>query len=501
MSEKDAERRVWPPGEGLAADTRRDRREPEASAASDLVKVAGKADATAPFDADGAMTDPTMAQGLRTGLMDRLRADLRDPLFLQGYALMINTAITAVLGLGYWVLATHLYSASAFGEGQTMISVLRLFASLTGLAFVGALARFIPVAGRRTAEFVVRGYVIAGVAGLVAALGFLLTLPLWGPVYGHLGGFGPGLFFLVSVLVWTVFTLQDVTLAGLRRAIWVPVNSLAFGLVKMAMLVGLARALPDGGLFGGIFISWIVPTALALIPINWFIFTIVIPRHVRETRESAANPPPLREVGRFLAGDFPGTLSVLLIVYLVPVMVAAWLNDAAMFGYFSIAHTLGCMIELLAANMAVSLTVEGSFNAARLAQSVRNALRRTFLIVGPIIAMVVVAAPLILNVFSPELSREGTPLLRLMALAVLPGTLIEIYLSMLRAQSRARSLAAVQIGMAVLVLVSVAAIFPSAGIVGVGYGMLASQLLIALIILPGLRRVIKVGKASPTVVA
>ena len=53
---------------------------------------------------------------------------------------MINTAITAVLGLGYWVLATHLYSASAFGEGQTMISVLRLFASLTGLAFVGALA-------------------------------------------------------------------------------------------------------------------------------------------------------------------------------------------------------------------------------------------------------------------------------------------------------------------------------------------------------------------------
>ncbi|MFC7639754.1 hypothetical protein ACFQX6_00850 [Streptosporangium lutulentum] len=81
------------------------------------------------------------------------------------------------------------------------------------------------------------------------------------------------------------------TLAGLRKAVWVPVNSLAFGLVKMAMLVGLAFALPEGGLFGGIFISWIVPTALALIPINWFIFTVVIPRHVRETEESAANPP------------------------------------------------------------------------------------------------------------------------------------------------------------------------------------------------------------------
>ncbi|MFC7639753.1 hypothetical protein ACFQX6_00845 [Streptosporangium lutulentum] len=151
-------------------------------------------------------------------------------------------------------------------------------------------------------------------------------------------------------------------------------------------------------------------------------------------------------------------------------MVAAWLNDPAMFGYFSIAHTLGCMIELLAANMAVSLTVEGSFNAARLAQSVRNALRRTFLIVGPIIAVVVAAAPLILNVFGPELSREGTPLLRLMALAVLPGTLIEIYLSMLRAQSRARRLAVVQIGMAMLVLASVAAIFPPRASSGWGTG-------------------------------
>jgi O-antigen/teichoic acid export membrane protein len=506
VSEKDAERQTGPESGSLAASAPRDSRGFEANATVDLVKGNGKAGTSTPPDADdpsrgggGAVTNPAAAGSWKSGLVDRLRADLRNPLFLQGYALMINTAITAVLGLGYWVLATHLYSPSAFGEGQTFITVMRLFASLSGLAFVGALARFIPVAGRRTAEFVLRGYMIAGATGLVAALGFLLTLPLWGPVYADLGGLGPGLFFLVSVLVWTIFTLQDVTLAGLRKAIWVPVNSLAFGLVKMVMLVGLSFALPDGGLFGGIFISWIVPTALALIPINWFIFTIVIPRHVKATEESATNPPRLREIGRFLAGDFPGTFSVLLILYLVPVVVAAWLNDPAMFGYFSIAHTLGCMIQLLAANMAVSLTVEGSFNATRLAQSVRNALRRTFLIVGPIIAVVVVAAPLILRVFGPELSEAGTPLLRLMALAVLPGTLIEIYLSMLRAQSEARKLATVQIGMAVLVLASIAVIFPYAGITGVGYGMLGSQLLVALLILPGLRRVIKLGKASQIV--
>ncbi|MEU4696436.1 lipopolysaccharide biosynthesis protein [Nonomuraea dietziae] len=447
----------------------------------DRVKVPGKAAASGQSE-DGSMPNaaatPTLA--------DRLRKDLRNPLFLQAYALMINTAITAVLGLGYWVLATRLYSPAAFGEGQTMISAMRLFSSLTGLAFVGAMARFIPVAGRRTSEFVLRGYGVAGATGVVAALAFLLTLPLWGPAYAQLGGFGPGLFFLVSVLVWTIFTLQDVTLAGLRRAVWVPANSLGFGLVKMVLLAALAFALPEGGLFGGIFLSWIIPTAMALIPINWFIFRHAIPRHVERTED---DPPRLREIGRFLAGDFPGALSLLLTLYLVPVLIAAWLNDATVFGYFSVTHTLGCMIGLLAANMAVSLTVEGSFHPAELARSVRNALRRTVLIVVPIVAIVTLAAPLILTVFSAELAEATSPLLRLMALAVLPGILIEIHLSTLRTLRQARRLAIVQIGLAVIMLGLIAVLFPLAGVTGVGYAVLAANAVVALAVVPHLRRV------------
>ena len=70
----------------------------------------------------------------------------------------------------------------------------------------------------------------------------------------------------------------------------------------------------------------------------------------------------------------------------------------------------------------------------------------------PIVVVVIVGAPLILQVFGSEFAEEGTMLLRLMALAVLPRVLIEVYLSVLRAQSRARTLALVQIGLAALVL-------------------------------------------------
>ena len=124
---------------------------------------------------------------------------------------------------------------------------MRLFASLTALGLVGALARFLPVAGRRTPELILRGYGMAAGTGGVAAVGFLLTLPLWGETYSVLAGFGPGLFFLAAVVVWAVFTLQDVALTGLRQATWVPLNSVVFGLVKMGLLVALAGALPNGG--------------------------------------------------------------------------------------------------------------------------------------------------------------------------------------------------------------------------------------------------------------
>jgi O-antigen/teichoic acid export membrane protein len=272
----------------------------------------------------------------------------------------------------------------------------------------------------------------------------------------------------------------------------VPVNSFCFGLVKMGMLVALAGSLPGDG----IFVSWVVPTAIALVPINYFIFGILIPRHVKGTA-TGARPPRLREIGRFLAGDYPGSFSILAIVYFVPVYVASRISDE-LFGYFSMAHTLGCMIETLAMNMAVSLTVEGSFDRSKLAANCRRALRRAFLIIGPISVVTLVAAPLILSVFGPGFAEHGAPLLRLMALAVLPRVLIEIYLSALRSMGQARRLALVQVGLAVLVLSASAALLPVAGIMAVGYALLSSELLVAALIFGRLRKILTSGATPET---
>ncbi|MFC4012524.1 lipopolysaccharide biosynthesis protein [Nonomuraea purpurea] len=400
---------------------------------------------------------------------------------------MANTGITAVLGLGYWFLATHLYPPAEFGDGQTLISAMRLFSSLAGLAFVGTMARFIPVAGRRTGALILYGYAAASGLGLLGAAGFLILLPVWGDAYGHLTGVGPGLFFLGSVLTWTIFTLLDVTLAGLRKAVWVPVISVVYGLGKMAALAALAFAPPSSGVLGGVYLSWIVPAAVVLLPAGRLIAKVVR-RHATRT----TLPLNLAQVARFMAGDLPGALSLLLTLYLTPVMVAAWLDDPVTFGYFSLVHTLGCIVGLLAANVGVSVTVEAPAEAHARATVVRHALRRALVLVGPIVVITVAAAPLISWVFGHG-AAIAVPLLRLMALAVLPGLVVEIYLATLRSQNQARKLAIVQLGLALSILGVTAALFPIAGIAAVGYATLASQSIVVLLILPDLRRALKLG--------
>ena len=95
---------------------------------------------------------PTPEAPERSGRRLRLpglgRSSGGSPLFRNAYALMLNTGISAVLGLGFWLAAARYYSESAVGQGSAAIAAMKLLAGLTAVTLTGALARFIPVAGR-----------------------------------------------------------------------------------------------------------------------------------------------------------------------------------------------------------------------------------------------------------------------------------------------------------------------------------------------------------------
>ncbi|WP_028815655.1 lipopolysaccharide biosynthesis protein [Streptomyces flavidovirens] len=419
-----------------------------------------------------------------------------NPLFRNAYALMLNTGISALLGLSFWLAAARYYSESAVGQGSAAIAAMKLLAGLTALTLTGALARFIPVAGRRTGRLVWRTYAGSSVVVAVAALVFLSTLSLWGPSYSFLDGPVNGLGFVLAVVAWSLLTLQDGVLTGLRSALWVPVGNAVFSAVKLVLLIVIAASVPTAG----VFVSWVAAIAVSVIPLGWLVFRRLVPRHVAAT-EDRARPPTLRQMGRFLAGDYTGSLFSLAVVYAVPVIVASQVSSEDN-AYFYITTTIGGTVNLLAINMGASLTVEGAHDPSTLARNCRAALRRMARIMLPVAAVLFFGAPYILGVFGEGYADAATPLLRWFAVGALLRVVIEVYFAVLRAQSRTSPLAYLQGGLCVLVLGLTLLLLPRMGLVGAGIAEISSLAVVASVAGVMLYRVVRpappAGPAGPS---
>lgn len=418
-----------------------------------------------------------------------LRGELSNPLFRNAYALMANGGLTGVLGLGYWLLAARLYPPDVVGRNSAVLQAVMFVSGLTAINYM--LIRFVPQSGRRTGRLVAGSYAVGALSGALIALGFLLTLGAWGPSFARLAHLGPALWFIVGVLAWNIFAQQDGVFTGLRSAGWVPVENAVFGVVKVALLIPFATLSPADG----ILLSTVVPAVIALFPVNWLIFRRLIPAHVAAT-EGRQRPPTIGQIGRYMGGDYVGSLFSHASINLIPVVVAAHISPADN-AYFMMAWVLGAMLDLLATNMAMSLTVEGAFDGARLAETCRAALRRTVLLVVPAALVIIVAAPVGLRVFG-ESYAHGAGLLRLLAAAALPKAIIEIYMGVLRVQSRTRPVAVLQAvrcaGVLAVILVFAAG---EHYLVMVGVAVLAVHVAVAAAIFPRLRAIARPSTGSP----
>ncbi|MFJ8753611.1 lipopolysaccharide biosynthesis protein [Streptomyces sp. NPDC102441] len=403
-----------------------------------------------------------------------------DSMFRNAYALMLSTGVSAALGLGFWLVAARYYTEEAVGQGSAAIAAMRLLASVTATTMIGAVVRYVPRAGRATGSLVARTYLVSSAVVTLACVVFLLTLDLWGDSYAPLGTLSAGLVFTGSCVAWAVLTLQDGVLTGLRKAFWVPVGNAVFSIGKLLLLAAFATALP----VLGVFVSWAAAIALSVLPLGWMVFRRLIPRQAGAERDR--EPPRMREIGRFLAGDSVGALFSLAMINLLPVMVAVRF-DAAHNGFFYIAYTVGGTMEFMAINMASSLTAHASHSPGHLAEGVRGALRRMAVLLVPVVVVLVLFAPQILSPFGSGYAAHGTLVLRLLAAAALPRVVVELYIGVLRVQGRTGALAVLQGAMCVLVLGTAAVLLGPAGIAGAGWAMLTAMTAVATASAVGLR--------------
>jgi hypothetical protein len=420
----------------------------------------------------------------------RLRSHVADPFSRNAYALILNTGLTGLLGVGFWWLAPRYYSEADVGRGSALISMMTLLSGVVAINLTGTLSRFIPRAGRRTWQLVCGVYLLSVVVVVVLSSGFLLTLGHWGPNFDLLRDPVMAWCFVPAVVVAGIFTIQDAVLTALRNSVWVPLENTCFGLIKIVLLVVLASTFPNDGFY----LSWVVAMVLLVPPINALIFGRLLPRHGRITGDHVV-PLTRAQVGGFFAGDYVGALFVFAAGYLVPVIVAADFAPNE-FAHFYLVWTVVGILNLVATNLATSLTVEGGYEAGKLATNCRAALRRALGILVVAVAALALVARLAFSALGPGY-LAALPALFALAFAALPRAVVEIWIGVLRAQGRTRQVARVQIAIGVLVVGSVLVWLRMDvhglgrnldRITGVGLAVFASYAAVAVAVMPGLRR-------------
>ncbi|MDB5057777.1 MAG: rane protein involved in the export of O-antigen and teichoic acid-like protein [Chloroflexi bacterium] len=412
------------------------------------------------------------------GSVARLKSHLATPLYRNGYALMLSSATTSTLGVGYWILAARMYKTADVGLNSAAISAMLFLAGVSQLNLMSALLRFLPGAGRATMRFLAYAYLISVSVAAVVSIIFIRGLHWWAPSLGFLAS-NPFLtgWFVVATMAWCIFVLQDSALTGLRQATWVPIENAAFSVAKIAFLIAFARSFPQYGLLA----SWTIGMAVTLLPVNVLIFRRLIPKHVKEPR---VQEPPLipAQVARYVGVDYLGSLCWLASTNLLPIMVTQQAGATAN-AYFYLPWQISVMLMQISPNMGSSLVVESVIDPTKLkAYSYQVCIQIARLVV-PMAAILVLGAPFILRIFGNNYATQGADLLRLLALSAIPFIFNSIYISVARVQRRVGAAVMVLASLCVLVLTLSHFLLQAFGILGVGLAWLVSQSLIAVVLL------------------
>ncbi len=422
------------------------------------------------------MTSTPNPPGAPAGARRRLPAvvaDLRsDQLLRTAGPLLVNTVLNAVLGFAFWVVAARSYGSGSLALNVALVSAMTTLSGICQLNLGPGFAVLVPRAGEHGRRVIVQGYAAAtGMTLLVLPVFLLLVLPHLSKLSTVLDTPPRLIVFVLAVVAFNLFALQDASLVALRRGQLVPVENLVFGVVKLVLVVALAGVWPETG----IFVSWFLGMVLVIPVVSGFVLT-------RRPPPDAPRSDGQRGLGDSwsrIALDYAGYLFLVSSTVFLPV-VGLELMSPGQASLFAVCWLTSSSLDLLSTNVGTALAVETTYGGSREALR-RTVLRRVVPTVAAISLVVVVAAPVVLRLFGASTAGHGALALALLALAGIPRSLVTLSVAEARAHHDIGYVFRLRAQNAVIALGLAFWLAPSHGAVGMALAWLVAQLLGAVV--------------------
>ena len=358
-------------------------------------------------------------------------AELRRLLTTFGY-LVARQGATAVLGLGYWAVTTHLFSAADVGLAAAASSAAFFLAAIGALGIpllLLAELHSLPPAARRVAFST--GTSIACLVVLILSLATLALSPFLGDslsIIGH--DWTTAVFFVIgSVATVGGLTLDNAAIKLHRGSVQLTRgilnSSLKLAVVGVLILVG-TRTAP------GLLFAWAVALAVSLVVCIPMLRFDPVPAGEGDLSHRVAL---VRRYGTRSLKHHVLNLSINSIGYFVA-LIAALLISPQQLAYFSTAFLLSSTAMIVPYLLTLSLFAEMSGDEGLLHRHVRRTLPLGLALSGGILVVVALAAPLVLRIFGSAYAVNGTTALRLLLLLGPAYVIKDHYVAIRRTQGR-----------------------------------------------------------------
>ena len=404
-----------------------------------------------------------------------LGSPLRDILVQNSYFQMASTFGPSVISMVFWVLAARLYDAGSVGYVVVLFSALNLLTVFASLGLGISIIRFLPEAGSGGARMINTSMTLGGLASIGAALIYIAGLDLWGPsLKDTLWEPAFAIAFTVFSVVWTLRYIQScVFLARCKSRHTFVLNMLA-SLSKLGLLVVLAAVSAS---YLGIFAAIGIGMTLALVMGLFIQMPIVQPGY----RPAAVIcKESLRKIGAYTTSNYVSRTLLQILPFVLPMIVINVLG-AESSAYFYMAWSVGAILIVLPASIFNSLFAVASNDSERASTETRKALRLLFTILIPAIAVLVLAAGFILELFGAEYSDNGANLLRVIAISIIPYSINYLHITVDRVNLASMNLIATAAAMTVLSLGLAYWFGTEWGLIGIGAGWLAGQSIVSVV--------------------
>jgi len=348
-----------------------------------------------------------------------------------GY-LVAKLGATAVLGLGYWAVATHLFSARDVGLAAAASSAAFFLSAIGALGIPLLLLAELDSlpAAVRSLTFST-GMYISCLAVLILSLGTLALSPFMGDSLRDIGAdpVTAGLLVIGSVATMGGLTFENAAI-GLHRGsaqLWRgSLNSvLKLVIVGVLALVGIRTA-------QGLLFAWALALTLSLAVCLPLLRLEPTPAGEGSLRHRVTLT---RRYGALSLKHHVLNLSINSISYIVA-LIAALLFQPRDVAYFSTALLVSSTAMIIPYLLALSLFAEISGDPGLLHRHVRRTLPVGLALSVGVLMAVEVAAPFLMRIFGPAYVTNGTAALRLLLLVGPAYVIKDHYVAIRRAQGR-----------------------------------------------------------------